>query len=198
MNKAVFIDKDGTLIPDVPYNVDPALITLSAEAGESLRQFKAAGYLLIVISNQSGVAKGLFEEHQLESVRQRLNALLQAHGVWLDGFYYCPHWLEGTVASYAVDCDCRKPKAGMLLKAAQDFKLDLGQSWMIGDITTDSEAGKRAGCRAILIEKPYDPIIHLNADNQPDFIVSDWKAAQEIVLSEAKPMQTSYSHQVKE
>lgn len=183
MNKAVFVDKDGTLIPDIPYNVDPALITLAAGAGESLRQFRAAGYLLVLISNQSGVAKGLFEEAVLAAVYERLNTLLATFGTHLDGFYYCPHLPEGAVERYAIDCVCRKPHPGMLLAAAADLNINLRESWMIGDIATDSEAGNRAGCRTILIEKSYDPITCLSPVSQPDFLVKDWKTAREIVLS---------------
>lgn len=188
MHKAIFIDKDGTLIPDIPYNADPTLITLSAGAGDSLRRFKDEGYLLILISNQSGVAKGLFDEAQLDAVFHRINVLLRHYGVALDGFYYCPHLPDGSVARYAVECDCRKPKPGMLLQAARDFNIDLRRSWMIGDILTDSEAGNRAGCRSILIEKDDDPIVGVNAANRPDDIVQDWQTAGEIVLSKVHKM----------
>lgn len=103
MNKAVFIDKDGTLIHDVPYNVNPDLIVLSEGAGEALRRFKAAGYKLVVISNQAGVAKGLFEETALEGVHKRLGELLYAYDVALDGFYYCPHYTEACEPDIAGD-----------------------------------------------------------------------------------------------
>lgn len=174
MNKAVFIDKDGTLIHDVPYNVNPDLIVLSEGAGEALRRFKAAGYKLVVISNQAGVAKGLFEETALEGVHKRLGELLYAYDVALDGFYYCPHYTEA--------CECRKPKPGMLLQAARDLNIDLEQSWMIGDIAADSEAGRRAGCRTILIEKPYDPILRLPPESQPDYLVHHWSEVDGIIL----------------
>lgn len=183
MQRAIFIDKDGTLIVDVPYNVDPELITLSLGAGEALRRFKDAGYLLVVVSNQSGVAKGLFDEAALQPVQHRLNELLADYGVQLDGFYYCPHWPHGTVEHYAVACECRKPKAGMLLAAARDLKIDLSRSWMIGDILADTEAGKHAGCRTILIEKPYDPVLHLTNQNRPDFIVHSWHETARVILS---------------
>jgi D-glycero-D-manno-heptose 1,7-bisphosphate phosphatase len=185
MNKAVFIDKDGTLIHDVPYNVNPDLITLSEGAGEALRRFKAAGYLLVVISNQAGIAKGLFEEAALEGVQRRLGDLLSAYGIALNGFYYCPHYAQGTVARYARACNCRKPKPGMLLAAAHDLNIDLEQSWMIGDIAADSEAGRRAGCRTILIEKPYDPILKLTLESQPDYLVHQWAEVAAIILGTA-------------
>lgn len=186
MNRAVFIDKDGTLIPDIPYNVEPERITLSPGAGNALRRLKDAGYLLVVVSNQSGVAHGLFSEAALEPVKTRLNDLLAMYGVALDGFYYCPHLPDAVVPEYAVDCACRKPKPGMLVTAANDLNIDLSHSWMIGDILADSEAGKRAGCRTILIEKDDDPIVDINERNRPDAIVRDWESAAAVVLQRAR------------
>lgn len=178
LKRAVFIDKDGTLIPDIPYNVDPEVISLSPGAGETLRRLQRRGYLLIVVSNQSGIARGLFRESALSPVRDRLDALLREHGASLDGFYYCPHLPPGeaTVPVYARNCDCRKPQPGMLLRAARIQGIDLARSWMIGDIAADREAGLRAGCRTILIEKPYDPII-----DREGCIVSTWREAGEIM-----------------
>ena len=179
----MFIDKDGTLIPDIPYNVDPALITLAPRAGEVLRQLRDAGYLLVVVSNQAGIARGLFDEAALGPVAARLDDLLRGYGVALDGFYYCPHLPDADVPRYAVECTCRKPHAGMLLSAAHDLRIDLARSWLVGDITTDSEAGKRASCRTILIEKPYDPIGTLTERNRPDYIVRDWPQAGRHILA---------------
>lgn len=153
MRKAVFLDKDGTLIPDIPYNVDPEHITLYPEAGEALRRLQDAGYRLIVVSNQSGVARGYFEEAQLDGVWQKITQLLAPFGVRIDGFYYCPNHPGGTVGRYAVDCDFRKPKPGMLIQAAREHGIDLTRSWMIGDILNDVEAGNRAGCRTLLVDR---------------------------------------------
>lgn len=151
MRSAVFLDKDGTLIDDIPYNVDPAKIQLAADAIEGLQRLSAAGFLLLVVSNQSGVARGIFPESALAAVGARLEILLAEFGVPLAGFSYCPHHPEGTVAKYARACDCRKPLPGMILRAAREHGVDLGRSWMIGDILNDVEAGHRAGCRSILI-----------------------------------------------
>src|SRR5947209_3403443 len=101
-NRAVFVDKDGTLIEDLPYNVDPGRIRLMAGAAEGLRRLHAAGYRLLVISNQSGVARGFFAEEALGPVRDRLRELLAEAGVPMAGFYYCPHHPDGTVPGYAV------------------------------------------------------------------------------------------------
>lgn len=150
--KAVFLDKDGTLIPDIPYNVDPSLISISKENIEALKQFKQMGFRLVLITNQSGVAKGFFAEEKLQGVWQRLNEILLPHDVALDAFYYCPHHTGGTIAKYSVDCDCRKPLPGLILRAAKERRIDTSASWMIGDILNDVEAGRRAGCSSVLID----------------------------------------------
>ncbi|EYB69156.1 hypothetical protein DEIPH_ctg011orf0142 [Deinococcus phoenicis] len=152
MQKAAFLDKDGTLIEDVPYNVDPALIRLLPGVGEALRALHGAGFALVVVTNQSGVARGLFPGSALGGVEARLRALLGAEGVPLSGFYACPHHPEGTVAEYTRACECRKPQPGLLRRAAHDLGLDLGASWMVGDILNDVEAGGRAGCRTVLLD----------------------------------------------
>lgn len=152
MAKAIFIDKDGTLIPDIPYNVNPALITISTHAIEGLKALQDNGYLVIVISNQSGVARGLFKEEQLADVELAIKSLLAVNGIKLHGFYYCPHHPDGTVEGYDMECACRKPQPGLLLQASKDHDVDLSQSWMIGDILNDVEAGNRAGCQTILID----------------------------------------------
>ena len=153
MNRAIFLDKDGTLVVDIPYNVDPARITLYADAGPALRRLRDQGFRLIVISNQAGVARGYFAEDALNQVTTTLRNQLNAWGVALDGVYYCPHHPAGSVPAYAVDCDCRKPMPGLLRRAAHDHAIDLSQSWMVGDILNDVEAGNRAGCRTLLIDR---------------------------------------------
>lgn len=164
-NKAVFIDKDGTLIPDIPYNVNVDLIQLEQATIEGLTNLKAKGFLLIVVSNQSGVAKGYFREEELTRVWERIEQLLLLHQLTLDGFYYCPHHPVGTVQSYAIACDCRKPLPGLIVKAAHDLDVDLPGSWMIGDILNDVEAGKRAGCRTVLI----------NNGNETEWVSNEWR-----------------------
>jgi histidinol-phosphate phosphatase family protein len=170
MHCAIFLDKDGTLIEDVPYNVDPALIRLYPDVPEALRRLRAAGYRLIVISNQAGVARGYFEEGALEGVRETLYRLLAAEGVPLDGFYYCPHHPEGVVAGYAVACECRKPGPGLIVRAAREHGVDLGGSWMIGDILNDVEAGNRAGCRTVLINNGNETEWVAGEGRKPDLV----------------------------
>ncbi|HVS94633.1 MAG TPA: HAD family hydrolase [Mucilaginibacter sp.] len=152
METAVFIDKDGTLIHDVPYNVDADFIALQDDSVEGLKMLCDNGYKLIVVSNQSGVACGYFSEEDMFIVEHKLRSLLRPFGIALTGFYFCPHYANGIIQEYAVDCYCRKPMPGMLLHAAEVHNIDLTSSWMIGDILNDVEAGNRAGCRTILID----------------------------------------------
>jgi histidinol-phosphate phosphatase family protein len=148
---AVFLDKDGTLIPNLPFNVDPSRMVLAPGSAEGLRLLSKAGYALVVVSNQSGVARGFFREEDLKGIEKRLKDLCREAGAGLDGFYYCPHHPEGCVTPYAVACTCRKPEPGLLLRAASERGLACRRSWLIGDILNDIEAGRRAGCRTILL-----------------------------------------------
>ena len=152
MNKAIFLDKDGTLIPDIPYNVDPDKITLDNDVIEGLKSLQNEGFKLIIVSNQSGVARGYFTEDKLFLVARKLEELFKMNELHLDGFYYCPHHPNGNITKYNIDCNCRKPQPGMLLRASADHHIDLENSWMIGDILNDVEAGNRAGCKSILID----------------------------------------------
>lgn len=175
--RAIFLDKDGTLIKDVPYNVNPELIELSDNAGTGLHLLQQRGYRLFVISNQPGVAKGLFAETALEPVEIRIAELLSREQVVLDGFYYCPHHPDGLLHDFAIDCDCRKPMPGMLLRAAREHGIDLSRSWMIGDILHDVEAGNRAGCRTVLIDNGNETEWDISPARMPDFVVPDLHAA---------------------
>jgi histidinol-phosphate phosphatase family protein len=185
--RAVFLDKDGTLVEDVPYNVDPRLVRLLPGAGDGLRRLQDAGLLLFVVSNQSGVARGLFPESALSPVEERLRGLLADCGVALDGFYYCPHHLEGVVAGYASHCDCRKPAPGLIRRAAAEHGLDLGRSWMVGDILDDVEAGRAAGCRTVLVDNGHETEWVLTPGRQPDLRAADLREAARLILSGGRP-----------
>lgn len=180
--KAVFLDKDGTLIVDVPYNINPALMVLSDHCLTGLARLQNEGYLLVVVSNQAGVARGYFAEPALKAVEQRLKEMLAAAGIHLSGFYYCPHHPDGTVKSLAIQCDCRKPAPGMLLKAAADLHIDLKASWMMGDILNDVEAGNRAGCKSILIDNGNETEWELNEFREPSIKVGNIDEAADHIL----------------
>ena len=183
VKKAIFLDKDGTLIPDVPYNVDPEKISLSQNTIDGLLALQEAGFVLLVISNQSGIAKGFFDEEALQHVAHKIISLLQQHGLRLAGFYYCPHHPESDMQSYKINCSCRKPKPGLFFEAASDHQIDLSQSWMIGDILHDVEAGHAAGCKAILINNGNETEWELNTARIPDAIVDDIDGAACYILN---------------
>ncbi len=151
MRKAVFLDRDGCIIEDKDFLTDPSEIRMLPGVAEGLRRLERAGFLLLIVSNQSGVARGYLDETRLEEIHERLTEMLLEQGVRVAGIYYCPHLPEGTVARYAIECDCRKPKPGMLLEAAKEHDVDLSVSYMVGDMLRDVEAGAAAGCRGILI-----------------------------------------------
>jgi len=158
-HKAVFFDRDGTLIVDHGYIGDPADVELLPGAAGAVQQLRDAGYLAVLVSNQSGIARGLFDEDALHLVHERLQDLLIAEGTELDGSYYCPY-LDGPEAvekKYRRDSELRKPKPGMLLQAARELNIDLRESWMIGDSPQDVEAGHRAGCRTVLLRNNDKP-----------------------------------------
>lgn len=177
--KAVFIDKDGTLIQDVPYNVDPAKIRLASGAGPALARLHAQGYALIVVSNQPGVAHGYFAPRALDAVYERLRLLLAPYQAPLAGFYYCPHDVSGRVARYATACGCRKPAPGLLFAAATIHGVQLERSWMIGDILDDVEAGQRAGCRTVLIDNGNETEWCRGPYRMPDVLAPNWGEAVE-------------------
>lgn len=181
--KAVFLDKDGTLVENVPYNVDPTLIRWCEGAIDALQKLHQAGYKLFIITNQSGIARGYFEETALAIVQQHLTQELAQYGIPLAGFYYCPHHAEGTIAQYAMDCSCRKPEPGLLLQAAEDHQIDLSVSWFIGDILHDVAAGRAAGCRTILIDNGNETEWQLSPQRLPHHLVSDLDAAARVILA---------------
>lgn len=180
---AIFLDKDGTLVENIPYSVNPGLLQLTWHAGPGLQLFKQLGYALFVVTNQPGVAKGLFTESALGAVEHRLSELLAQYDVRLDGFYYCPHSPDGVVERYAVSCTCRKPLPGMLYRAANEHGIDLTHSWMIGDILNDVEAGRRAGCRTVLIDNGNETEWKLSAQRTPHLTASDLYTAAGMIAA---------------
>lgn len=177
---ALFIDKDGTLIEDVPYNVDPARIRLVPAILPLLAAAREAGAALILVSNQAGVALGRFAPSALVCVVARVQALLAPHGLALDDALFCPHLPDAPLAHYARDCECRKPAPGLLLKAAARHDLDLTASWLIGDILDDVEAAHRAGCRAIFFDRGHETEWRRGSERVPDRQVCDPREALDV------------------
>lgn len=180
---AVLLDKDGTLVDNVPYNVDPARIRLAAGAAEALPRLHEAGYALVVVSNQAGIARGIVTAREVEDAAAALGERVAAAGAKLSGFYYCPHDPVGAVAAFRRACDCRKPASGLLARAAAELALDLGRSWLVGDILDDIEAGRRAGCRTVLIDNGNETVWQLNPVRLPHHVVDRLDAAADIILA---------------
>jgi D-glycero-D-manno-heptose 1,7-bisphosphate phosphatase len=188
-SRAVFLDKDGTLVENVPYNVDPEKIRLAPGAVEGLKILHAAGYKLIVISNQSGVARGLFKEGDLVQVEEQLKKLLKEEGIPLSGFYYCPHHPDGRVRDYTINCMCRKPRPGMLFTAAREHQINLASSWVIGDILDDVEAGRRADCSTILLDNGNETEWSMTPYRRPHYTAPDLLEAAKIIDKASRPAQ---------
>lgn len=185
MTRAIFIDKDGTLIPEVQHNVNTDLITLHPFAARGLKLLQQRGYALFILSNQAGVAHGLFPEEALGSVEQRIDTLLAREHVSLDGHYVCPHHPQGKVPGYAIDCDCRKPQPGLIRRAASEHDIDLARSWMIGDILNDVESGRRAGCKTVLVSTGNETEWTLSPLRLPHLITFNlYRAAEAILLAD--------------
>lgn len=153
--KAIFLDRDGTINKYVGFLRKPEEFELISGVAEAIRKINASGYLAIVVTNQPVIARGEVNFEELETIHNKMETLLGAEGAYIDGLYLCPHHphkgYEGERQEYKVECDCRKPKPGMLLKATEDFNIDLSGSWMVGDGENDVDAGRNAGCKTALI-----------------------------------------------
>jgi D-glycero-D-manno-heptose 1,7-bisphosphate phosphatase len=194
MKPAVFIDRDGTLnrmvydethgLFDSPRRVEQ--VQAMPGAGAFIQGLHQAGFTVVVVTNQPGLAKGTLTVAELEAVNRRLQELLMQEGEAWDALVYCPHHPAGTVAAYQKDCDCRKPKPGLLLKAALELGLDVRNSWMVGDGLVDVQAGRAAGCRTILVTRlkleQVESFFSLD-HAKPDYIAPDLAAAQDRILT---------------
>ncbi len=147
---AVFLDRDGTINEEVGYLDRIEKLRLIPGAAEAIRLINESGMKAIVVTNQSGVAREIFDEASVDEVHSRLRDMLRAEGAFLDGVYYCPHHPTEGRGDYLRTCDCRKPAPGLLLRAAEELRLDLARSYMVGDTLKDIEAGTRAGAKGIL------------------------------------------------
>ena len=156
--KAVFLDRDGTLNKYVGFLRSVDDFELIDGVAEAIKRINASGYLAIVVTNQPVIARGEVTVHQLQEIHNKMETLLGLEGSYLDAIYYCPHHphkgYAGEIPEFKIECDCRKPRPGMLMKAAEDFNIDLSQSYMIGDSENDVKAGLAAGCKTVLLSEP--------------------------------------------
>jgi D-glycero-D-manno-heptose 1,7-bisphosphate phosphatase len=197
-NQCVFLDRDNTLIDDPGYLSDPSAVHLLPGVDRALKSLTDAGFRLVVVTNQSAVARGLVTEEGLERIHKELRRQLLERGIDLDAIYYCPFHPDGTVEEYARESMDRKPQPGMLLRAARELKIDLAHSWMVGDSARDVEAGQRAGCRTVMVRglaveqpegAPARETKHMETlpdeGNQADFVVRNLVDAARVILREA-------------
>ena len=168
--RAIFIDRDGTLVEARHYPRRRDELVLCPGVGEELRALRDAGFRVVLVSNQSGVARGFFDEAALAEMHDHLRHELAARGAALDGIYCCPHAPED-------GCRCRKPSPAMLVDASRDLDLDLSRSWMVGDILDDVEAGRRAGCRTVLVDRGTEALDRVAPERTPDVVAANTAVA---------------------
>jgi len=192
--KAVFLDRDGVINELVYYQeqgiIDSPFATeqfkLLPRVGEAIKNLNDGGYKLVLVSNQPGIAKGHMSDETFYKIRQKMTEELAKEGAFLDGEYYCFHHPEAKVDRLKANCECRKPKPGLLLRAAEEMNIDLSQSWMIGDGLTDVKAGKSAGTRTVLLGKMKCELCHLmdEEDARPDAITSNLTEVVQFILKQ--------------
>jgi D-glycero-D-manno-heptose 1,7-bisphosphate phosphatase len=152
LKSAVFLDRDGVLNQDPPHYAHRLdQLELIPRSADAVRILKQNNFTLIVVSNQSGIARGYYTENDADVFNNALIMKLREAGGDIEGVYYCPHHPDAIIEKYKITCDCRKPRAGMILRAAQEHNIDLSTSYFIGDKISDMEAGKAAGCHPILV-----------------------------------------------
>jgi D-glycero-D-manno-heptose 1,7-bisphosphate phosphatase len=179
--RAVFIDKDGTLVENVPYNVDPGKLRFTPHAMDGLRLLAERGYQLIVVTNQPGLAYGMFTRAQLTQLQMALAEMMQREGVHLTDFYACTH--APGPAGRVGGCLCRKPAPGLLRQAARVHGIDLRRSWMVGDILDDVEAGQRAGCRTVMLDVGNETVWRLSPLRTPHHRAADLLGAARAIVA---------------
>jgi len=183
-NRAIFLDRDGTINEDPGYISDPEKVILFPETGNSLYTLKKYGFLLIVISNQSGISRGLMTNKDVDAVNEKINALLSEYKVKIDAFYYCPAHPDFSIPE---ECECRKPSPKMLYEAAKEFNVDIAGSYFIGDTVADIECGKKAGLKTILVKtgKGEESFSILQKDNNfPTFVAENLTNACNFILGD--------------
>ena len=202
MKRAVFLDRDGVIneliyypdhgIVDSPFTTEQ--FRLLTGVAQAINRIHELGFKAIVVSNQPGIAKGFFTKGDFEKVREKMRDDLSQDGAFVDGEYYCHHHPSARVKNLKQDCECRKPKPGLLLSAAREMEIDLSQSWMIGDGLTDIQAGKRAGCRTVLTGRMKCELCpYMNEeDAHPDIIAAN---LSEAVIKIKENLQVSESNQ---
>ncbi|MBU2639699.1 MAG: D-glycero-beta-D-manno-heptose 1,7-bisphosphate 7-phosphatase [Nanoarchaeota archaeon] len=151
MNKAIFLDRDGIINVDTGYTHRIEDLEFEQGAIEGLKLLQSSGFKRIIVTGQSGIGRGYYSEEDYHIFMREMSTRLRMHRITIDGIYFCPHHPEKAIGKYKMDCNCRKPKIGMLEQAVTDHGIDLQQSWVVGDKTDDIEMGTRADCKTILV-----------------------------------------------
>ena len=189
-NPAVFMDRDGTINEERGYLRDPDGLNIMPEAFDAIKRINKNKLKAVIVTNQSGIARGYFSEKQMEKVHQRLTGLLMQKGAYLDGIYYCPHHPEGDILEYCIKCKCRKPATGMLDLASQELDIDLHRSYVIGDKIIDIELAHRVGAKGILVLTGYGKeeadLLNQGSRVQPQFIANNILDAVNWILSDLR------------
>jgi D-glycero-D-manno-heptose 1,7-bisphosphate phosphatase len=190
MRRALFLDRDGTISPEIGFLDDVERVELLPRAAEAIRLAETAGFVTVLVTNQSGVARGLFSEARLDEIHGQLQAKLKESGATLADIYYCPHHPDVGPAGYRKNCRCRKPNPGMLLRAGEELGLDLKRSYMVGDRVTDIEAGRRAGTRTALVRTGLGDAELRRFDelgvDAPDYVAGDLLAAVRWIVGDCR------------
>jgi D,D-heptose 1,7-bisphosphate phosphatase len=181
MNKAIFLDRDGVIVKQKHHLHKKEDLELILNSGKAIRLLNERGYLMIVVSNQPVVARGLCTIQEVNEINHYMEEMLKEQGAKIDRIYFCPHHpTKGNNSEYTKNCECRKPKIGLFLQAQKDLDIDLNESWLIGDKTSDIQAGKNARCRTILVNTGYggkDCLFSV----KPNFLAKDlWNAIYKI------------------
>lgn len=156
VSRAVFLDRDGVITQEPPhYAYELSQLDLILKSADAIRLLNTNGFMVVVVSNQAGIARGYYREEDAILFNQAMKERLAKEGAYINTIYYCPHHPEATVERYRVDCDCRKPKPGMLIKADKELDIDLKQSFIVGDKLSDIETGERARCKTVLVKTGY-------------------------------------------
>jgi D-glycero-D-manno-heptose 1,7-bisphosphate phosphatase len=184
--RAVFLDRDGTINVEKKYLHKIEDFEFIPGAPEAIKKLKDAGFLVIVVSNQSGIGRGYFDEDAVELLHRHIQDELTCLGTSIDAFYFCPHHPEEGLGEYKVVCECRKGQPGMLLQAAREYDIDLQQSFMVGDKLADIEAGERAGCQSLLVLTGYGELVALKPEAALVEKCSDLGSAARLILEDRK------------
>lgn len=193
MSRCIFLDRDGTINKEVNYLHKIEEFEILPSVIEGLQALQDKGFLLIIVSNQSGIARGYFTEEDLNVLNRNILSILREKGIIINDVLCCPHLEDGIVPEYTKVCNCRKPKPGLLYRAQQKYNINLASSYMIGDKLSDIETGKNAGCSTILVRTGYGMIEEQKENNHSDFIADNLiDAARWIIRNEEEIVEEGY------